>query len=277
MGALGYADDIVIIVPTVCSLKSMLHICDDFGKEFHVKFNSNKYQFSHYPCTTNTTVDNLIYDNHLIKCQSIATHLGHTIGIAAKTKAIEDGIDKFIVALNGIIATFKYAYGDVKYKLLKTYCMSLYECILWNLGSRSIRKLLRLPLRTHSKYLPLIWNDLSVHVQLFKRLNKFLNKALCNSNVCVKTCVHLVINGSGSSVSERINVVSQSMNCNRNLLYAPPSVFSSKVDSYIHRIYIAPDYFCVGNIKDLLYIRDSKCSQFNSFELTCLLEHFSTS
>ena len=106
----------------------------------------------------------------MIKCQSIATHLGHTIGPAAKTKAIEDGIDKFIVALNGIIATFKDAYCDVKYKLLKTYCMSLYGCVLWNLGSKcmsdfyvtwrkSIRKLLRLPLRTHSKYLPLICDD----------------------------------------------------------------------------------------------------------------------
>ena len=106
IGALGYADDVVIIAPTIYSLKSMLHIYDDFGKEFHVKFNSNKYQFLHYPCT-NATVDNLRYDNHLIKCQSIATHLGHTIGPATKTKAIEDGIDNFIVALNGIIATFK--------------------------------------------------------------------------------------------------------------------------------------------------------------------------
>ena len=173
MGALGYADDVVIIAPTVCSLKSMLRICDDFGKEFHVKFNSNKYQLLHYPCTTNATVDNLIYDNYLIKCQSIATHLGHTIGPAAKTKAIEDGVDKFIVALNGIIATFKDAYCDVKYKLIKTYCMSLYGCVLWNLGSKSmsdfyvtwrktIRKLLRLPLRTHSKYLPLICDDLLI-------------------------------------------------------------------------------------------------------------------
>ena len=107
-------------------------------------------------------------------------------------------------------------------------------------------------------------------------MNKFLNKALCNSNVCVKTCVHLALNGSGSSVSESINVVSQSMNCNRNLLYALPSVFSSKVESYIDRIYMAPDYFCVGNIKNLLYIRDSKCSEFNRYELKCLLEHFST-
>ena len=36
MGALGSADDVVIIAPTVSSLKSMLRICDDFGKEFHV-------------------------------------------------------------------------------------------------------------------------------------------------------------------------------------------------------------------------------------------------
>ena len=68
MGALGYADDVVIIAPTVCSSKSMLHICDNFGKEFYVKFNSNQYKFLHYRCTTNTSVDNLRYDNQLIKC-----------------------------------------------------------------------------------------------------------------------------------------------------------------------------------------------------------------
>ena len=74
MGALSYADDVVIIAPTVCSLKSMLRICDDFGKEFHVKFNSNKYQFLHYPCTTNTTVDNLIYDNQSVYSYTFGSH-----------------------------------------------------------------------------------------------------------------------------------------------------------------------------------------------------------
>ena len=52
----------------------------------------------------------------------------------------------------------------------------------------------------------------------------------------LKLVVYLAINGSGSSVSESVNVVSLSMNCSRNLLYALPYVFSSKVDSYIHRI-----------------------------------------
>ena len=52
-------------------------------------------------------------------------------------------------------------------------------------------------------------------MQLFKTFNKFFNYGLCNS----KSCVHLAINGSGSSVA------SQSMYCNRNLLYALPIVF----------------------------------------------------
>ena len=60
----------------------------------------------------------------MIEHQSKAIPLSHTIGPAAKTKAIEDGIDKFILVLNGIIDTFKGAYSDVKYKLLKTYCNS---------------------------------------------------------------------------------------------------------------------------------------------------------
>ena len=133
-----------------------------------------------------------------------------------------------------LLLHLKYAYCDVKYKLLKTYCMSLYGCVLWDLGSKSMsdfyvtwRKSIRklLPLRTHSKYLPLLCDDLPIDVQLFKRLNKFLNKALCNSNICIKICVDLAINGSGSSVSESINVISQSMYCNRNLLYALPSFF----------------------------------------------------
>ena len=75
----------------------------------------------------------------MIKCQSIATHLGHTIGPAAKTKAIEDGIDKFIVALNDIIATFKDVYCDVKYKLLK-HIASLFMVVYFGtLALKSVR------------------------------------------------------------------------------------------------------------------------------------------
>ena len=65
-----------------------------------------------------------------------------------------------------VFPSFYDAYVDVKYKFFKTYCMSLYGCALWDLDSsfiskfyvswrKGIRKLLGLPLLTHSEYLSL--------------------------------------------------------------------------------------------------------------------------
>ena len=48
VGTVAYADDVVILAPTVNALKSMLNICDDFGRDYQVLFNSNKYQLLHY-------------------------------------------------------------------------------------------------------------------------------------------------------------------------------------------------------------------------------------
>ena len=66
--------------------------------------------------------------------------------------------------------------------------------ITWH---KSIRKLSRPPLRKDSNYLLL--DDIPINVELFKRLNKILNKALCNNHVCTNICVHLAINKNGIS------------------------------------------------------------------------------
>ena len=49
MGGLGYADDAVLLAPTLSSMKEMLNICDAFGKKYNVLFNIEKYQFLHFP------------------------------------------------------------------------------------------------------------------------------------------------------------------------------------------------------------------------------------
>ena len=119
-------------------------------------FNSSKYQLLNYS-TNRKSIENTIHNNQIIECQSFATHLGHTIGPYSNTKAVQGGIDMFIISLNGNMASCCDAYVDVKYKLFKTYCMSLHACVLWDLDSsfiskyyvscrKGIRKLLGLPL-----------------------------------------------------------------------------------------------------------------------------------
>ena len=55
-----------------------------------------------------------------------------------------------------------------------------------------------------------------------------------------------------------------------------PSVFKSVVDNYVDKIYILDDLLYIGNIKDLLFIRDTRYTLFKYNEINDLLEFFCT-
>ena len=81
--------------------------------------------------------------------------------------------------------------------------MPLYGCVLWDFDSininrfyvtwrKAIRRLFNLSNRTHSRYIHLICNNVTVKVQLYKRFNKFMYTLLNNGNPCVKLAGKLV-------------------------------------------------------------------------------------
>ena len=45
IGALVYADNVILLGPTIMSLRLMLNTVNNFGKEFDVKFNPNNNSF----------------------------------------------------------------------------------------------------------------------------------------------------------------------------------------------------------------------------------------
>ena len=60
MGALAYADDVVIMALTIHSFRSLI-ICDDFGSEYEVVFSSSKYQLLHYSINRKA-IENIIHN-----------------------------------------------------------------------------------------------------------------------------------------------------------------------------------------------------------------------
>ena len=42
VGALGYADDVTLMSPSIRGLKQMVHICETFAAEYDIKFNEKK-------------------------------------------------------------------------------------------------------------------------------------------------------------------------------------------------------------------------------------------
>ena len=42
MGIFGYADDVILLSPLIRGLNKMLSVCEEFSKEYFIKFNGNK-------------------------------------------------------------------------------------------------------------------------------------------------------------------------------------------------------------------------------------------
>ena len=76
--------------------------------------------------------------------------------------------------------------------------------------------------------------------------------------------------------SHNKNVVTEFFQCNRNTVWAMPSVFKSVVDNHVDTIYTLDDLLNIGNIKHLLFMRDTRYTIFKYNEINDLLEFFIT-
>ena len=139
------------------------------------------------------------FDGQIINAQSHDVHLGHIIGNNTRGLSIQKAKDDLIIQINVLTSYFRHAYVDTKYRLFKTFCMSMYGCVLWDLQSKSvnmfhtawrkcIRRLYGLPSRTHNDLLPTICQDIPVEGQIHVRFLKLIHDSLLSRNPCVQDC-----------------------------------------------------------------------------------------
>jgi hypothetical protein len=282
VGALGYADDTALLAPSVTALKLMLNICKQYGAEYNISFNAEKYHLLHFSCNSRVVKTMLYWENSIFMSEETAYHLGIKLSVSKCDVDLENNINKFNTQVNGIISIFNRSYHNVKYKLFKTYCMPLYGAVLWDFSSKmftqlcvqwrkAVRKLLNIPYTTHSKYLPLIVDDIPFEQQLYKRFVKFLSNVSKCKNEIVNLCYKLMLDGSNSVSCKNLNLISNTFNINRLDIQRSQHVKSVNV---IQNLSSDTDFIVIGNIKDLLYLRDIRSSCFKVDELNCLLEYF---
>ena len=114
-----------------------------------------------------------------------------------------------------MMSKFKHCTLGVKYKLFKSFCMSLYGCPLWDTSSKPmesfyvawrkcIRSLFHLPKRTHCDILPGICMDIPVDIAVDKRICKFIHGLLASSNKCIATGAEMCVSGSNSIICNNV-------------------------------------------------------------------------
>ena len=181
MGSLAYADDVVLLCPTLYSLKEMLKICEVFSTEFNIEFNASKTKlivFGHHPLRSDVS-----FQGKVISTVESEKHVGIFIG--TDNNICKSTINKACGDLNArfnlLLRQFGSCSTHVLYRLFNNYCMSFYGSQLWDLEDvrlmetlyiawrKCVRKLLGLPYTTHCNLLHLLCKDSSLQVKLHKR------------------------------------------------------------------------------------------------------------
>ncbi len=259
-GAVGYADDITLLAPTVTSLNYMLDICQNFAEAYDVLFNASKSRLLYFSKAKSLPdISPITFNGSVIEVVKHEKHLGNIIGQNCSKDQLQDCIYSFQGKVNMVKTHFHHTNPDGLYQIFKTYRMPLYGSQLWNYNNsnvntfyvswrKAIRKLFNLPYRTHCNLLPYIIDDLPPNIQLYHRVISFVNGLSKSNNELTSMCYKLAVSGSGSAVSNSISILSslcstpRSNVCNINKCSLP---VAHDDDASI----------CASVIRDLLYIK----------------------
>ena len=229
MGAFAYADDLILLSPTVHGTRCMLNICETYGQDFNVMFNPSKSKL----IVRTTNEHRMLADSISLKFMNgrIDTvlsekHLGNLIGNVKQTDIVNHILQEFRHKTNFVKYHFKNLPVNIMYSLFKTHCMPLYGSQLLDLDHcsmklfytswrKSVRFVLNLPYRTHCNLLNTICDDQPIETQMYVRFLKFY-KSLCNSsNSIVSICCELLRSGTSSPISNSLTKVCDFFHINR--------------------------------------------------------------
>ena len=204
VGSLGYADDICLLAPSCRAVKSLLSICEAYGLEYCVKFNSSKSHVTICSKNDKFTLDTqFTMSGETINVKPYVEHLGVSIGnVQCNQLAIDKGINDLVFRTNFIMSKFGSCTSEVRNFLFRTYCTSYYGCPLWRLNSRGIhrfystwrkcvRRIWKVPNTTHCTYLQHLYGGQSIKKQILLRFASFYCGAFNSKNNIVSFCAKL--------------------------------------------------------------------------------------
>ena len=144
-GALGYADDIVLLSPSIVGMKRMLKVCETYANLHFIQFNAKKSHaiiFKAKCVSTLRTYSNLYINNQCIQYVDSAKHLGHLLDNSVESILDVNYISGiFTKSVNILMADLGSVPSGILIKLFSQYCCSLYGIGLCDIRSNEVNKL----------------------------------------------------------------------------------------------------------------------------------------
>ena len=255
------------------SHNEMSEVVDDIDKTCHEHRHETVEDDEMCTRTTQISVNNV--NNAITKLK-----LGKSDGNnGLTTDHLKQGSHKLYVAIS-ILFSMMLSHGYVpiamhhsiiipiaknKRKSLNAHCMSAYGSVQWDFPSQSvnafytaIRRLLRLPLRTHTELLSGICADISVDGKLHIRFLNFFRKCLSSSNYCIKLCANLALRGSRSDTAQSVNFICCKYNIDKyDITTYANNVCRQRIFRILQDRLSDETNISISIIKYLMYIREN--------------------
>jgi hypothetical protein len=96
LGALAYADDIILLAPTRRTLKAMLNIVRQCSVDYNISFNPDKSKLLHF-CKQNNIEMQFLFNGTCIHSCNKTTHLGNELGSGKELKSLKNVINDLML------------------------------------------------------------------------------------------------------------------------------------------------------------------------------------
>lgn len=131
---ISYADDMVLLSPSVCALRKLLDVCEVYAKTHGLRYNAGKSELLIFKAGTKTynIVPPVKLAGVTLKLVSQFKYLGHWV-----TETLTDDLDlererrALSVRSNMLVRRFAKCTKSVKLTLFRAFCQTFYTCSLW--------------------------------------------------------------------------------------------------------------------------------------------------
>ena len=291
VGALAYADDIVLLAPTATALRKLITICESYANEYSITFNPDKTKCLIVPpvgCHCHVDCNFFLNDKPITNVSSF-THLGHVISgnmLLIDRADVSLRCTDFIRQANNVLCYFKMLNSHVKYSLFQSFCNSFYGCEIWTLSDtkldeisvkwrKALRRVWDIPQTTHCNLLPLISECLNIFDEICRRSYNFVVNCYNSKYSLIRNvATHSLCNIGCSVIGNNYAYFRNRFGIKKSSRISKKSLYTSLIGCLSEETLARADL-----LKDLLSLRDGSLTlsaPLENFEITLLINHICT-
>ena len=277
-GVIGYADDVILLSPTQNSMRNMIKLCETYADQYLIKFNSNKCQSVVFDKCSSSIDPCFHVNNQIVSCVKEIVYLGYVIKGDRSDPLVLPIVSAFNKKFNAFIGDLDCVASEVKGSLFQQYCTSLYGvifsqlyhtdanrlCITWR---KAMRRLYKLPNRTHCKLLPIITDILPVDLQTNLRFLKHMYLGLNHDNSTVQFLFNMCNSLHRTVMSKNFKYICDKYGISQNsVTISSPTIVKNRIKKMYYSSVLENDKAVGTQIKELVFMRD--CLDFEEFHLS---------